>query len=156
MTELKKRRSIGGKHVVQFLIYHQSRANWLRKQKKFKDAEQHEADFQKAFEDATPNERATFEFVAQQLGVPNFPNVKGYEPYPLPMGSLKGNSRWLKVGVQRVGMSIQLPDWFAETLKEKTKTLSVWQRADLIRDAIAKDFGIPIPKDGGGLEAKRK
>ena len=150
MTDDKQKRvhrAVSSAHIIQYLVYHHSRMVWMRKQKKPKEADLHEADFQKAFVDATPKEKATYEFLIAQMGAPNFPQAKEYEAYPLTIHSLRAPSRWFKEAREpRTTVSIQLPVWMVEEIKEKTKNMMNVDRSDLFRDAIAKEFGFPIPK----------
>ncbi len=145
----KVNRKVGAKSIIQYMVYHQSRANWLRKNKKLREADQHQAEFQEAYETATANEKATFDFISQNLGVPSFPNVKGYEAYPLPIGRSAGvASKWFKDDPKQRKSFISLPvpmDFLAQ-VKERTKHLAPVDRGDMLRDSIAKSFGIKIPE----------
>jgi hypothetical protein len=143
-----KPRPIAARHMVPYLVYHQQRAAWLRKQRRSNEATKHEQELGKALAMAKPNEKASYEFIALNLGDPDFPKVKAYEDYPLPARWVRTTSKWITTGKKRMAWGISFDEDLGEQIKasDEMKTKDQWQRVELIRDIIAEHFDIKPPK----------
>lgn len=118
---------------------------WLRKQKKDADAKLHANDFEAAHALATVNERASFDFIIGLQGVPSFPSVKAYEPYPLRIQGPGFSSKWSKQ--DRRGISIWLPAAIIDAMEKEIPVApgSIGARSEFIRDTLANALGVKIP-----------